>query len=128
DLLDFVDFFHWLYGAVGEESMRDREQLWLGALSVPLQLGLMILGLRLLRGTRFAELGLTPRRAGSNIAVGYAAWLFLTPLALAIQSLALAVTPPEWVREHPVGTLAQQPLAEWEWVMLFAAVVVLAPL
>jgi len=120
--------FHWLYGVPADPSTRGREQLWSLALALPLTMALIVFSLKLLRGTRLTELGVTPVRAGNNATVGYAQWLILTPLTLAIYLLALLVTPEEWRGEHSITQVAQQPLAVSEWVLFFAAAVVLAPM
>jgi membrane protease YdiL (CAAX protease family) len=120
--------FESLYGVQSDPSMRGREELWTFVMSTPLVLGLIILGLHQLRGTRLAELGLTPARAGNNFAIGYLLWLMITPAALVIYSFALFATPESWIEEHPISRAADQPLAISEWALLLIGTTVFAPL
>jgi membrane protease YdiL (CAAX protease family) len=121
-------FFDWLHGGPADKSRRGVEELWSMVLATPLELGLIILSLQQLRRTRLAELGITSIRASRNAALGYLLWLILTPLALAIYYVALQTTPKEWVEEHPIARVAEQPLAIPEWVLLLLVTVGLAPL
>jgi membrane protease YdiL (CAAX protease family) len=131
-------FFEWLYGTprsfdmvnanATDKALRSREELWSMVLATPLQLGLIILSLQQLRQVRLAELGITPVRAGNNAALGFVLWLIITPVALAIYYVALQATPKEWVEEHPIARVTEQPLAVSEWVLLLIATIVLAPL
>ena len=120
--------FDWLYGDPTNPSMRSREELLTFVVSTPLVLGLIILGLRQLHGTRLTELGLTPVRAGNNIAIGYLLWLMITPAALAIYSFALLATPDNWIEEHPINRAADQLLTVSEWALLLIGTTVFAPL
>src|SRR5262249_50864796 len=67
--------FDWLYGEDADKSMRVRTQLWSSSFAAPLVLALILLGLRQVRGTRPAELGLSPDRAAVNCRAGYGVWL-----------------------------------------------------
>jgi membrane protease YdiL (CAAX protease family) len=124
-------FFEWLYGVAADKAMREREICWSGLVAYPLTLGLIILGLRQFRMARISEMGLTAVRAAKNFAVGLAGWAILTPTALLILALAIVATPQEWhswVEEHPVSRLTQQTVTPVDWVVVFLAVVILAPL
>jgi membrane protease YdiL (CAAX protease family) len=121
-------FFYWLYEGEEGPAMRGREMLWTAPLAVPLVLGLVFLGLQLLRGTRMAEVGLSPVSAGVNVTLGYGLWLLLTPLVLVIHTVALQLTPGEWVEKHVLDQMAEQGMAISEWVLMLLLAVVLAPL
>jgi membrane protease YdiL (CAAX protease family) len=127
EALQNAGFFEWLYGPAADPATRERQLLWSIVLATPLVLGLIVLGLNQLRGTRLSELGITPGRIGNNIAIGYVLWLIITPAAYAIYYLALVVTPEEWVVDHPISKLAEQPLVVSEWLLLLVGSIVLAP-
>jgi membrane protease YdiL (CAAX protease family) len=127
-ILEGAGVFQWLYEEPSSPSIRDREQVWSAALGLAAALAVILFTFKLLRGARLAELGLTPVRAGNIFAIGFVQWLILTPLALTINELATLATPVEWQEEHLVSRIAQQPLWVSEWVMLFLAAVVFAPL
>jgi membrane protease YdiL (CAAX protease family) len=130
ETLKKAGLYDWLYPDVDEQSLKRRTFLWSSTLAPPLILGLIILGLQQLRGTRLVELGLTRARAAVNVCLGYLTWLLLTPLVLALMYLALYLvelvggTP----TEHPVSLATQQPLMLLEWLLMFASAVVLMPL
>jgi membrane protease YdiL (CAAX protease family) len=122
-------FFHWMYGDTGDSSVVDlRRELWLAAFAEPLIIALVCLNLRLLRGTRLAELGLTHVRMGVNIALGYLQWLILVPLTEIILVLAVIATPVELRQEQTFTQLGQQQLTGSEWLMMMIGAIVLAPL
>ncbi|HYV35942.1 MAG TPA: CPBP family intramembrane glutamic endopeptidase [Gemmataceae bacterium] len=122
-----AEVFEHLYGVDVDKAIRGRGQLLAVALASPLVIGLVILGLRQLRGTRLSEFGITPARAGANITVGFWLWLVVTPPALAIFFIAVLLTPEGYADEHFIGQLTEQQLAAWEWVLFFIVAVVLAP-
>ena len=127
-ILQEAGVFQWLYEVPASPSIRDREQVWSAVPGLAAALAVILFTFKKLRGARLAELGLTPVRAGNNAAVGYVQWLILTPLTLVINQLATLATPAEWQEEHVVSRVTQQPLWVSEWVMLFLAAVVFAPL
>jgi membrane protease YdiL (CAAX protease family) len=121
-------FFDRLYEGMNDTPTRERQWLWASLLAQPLALGLILLGLQQIRGTRLAELGLTFVRAGRNVAIGYVLWLIMLPLGEVIEAIAEWAMPQGWVDEHFVSIAAQHSLALAEWVVLFITAVVLAPL
>jgi membrane protease YdiL (CAAX protease family) len=126
--LQKAGFFESLYGAAVDLSTRARELLWSSTLAQLMALGLIVLGLRQMRGTRLAELGLSCSRAGVNIAVGFVLWLIFVPLMEAVQYLAFVATPQGWADEHALNIAGHQPLEISEWLLLITEAVVLAPL
>jgi membrane protease YdiL (CAAX protease family) len=122
-------FFDWLYGERVEPSTGEVDVLWLWSMLLlgPLALCASIVVLRRVTGARLAEMGLTPVRAGTNAAVGYAYWLVLTPLTLGLNFVAVLATPENWQELHSFTKLSQQDLAGSEWLLLIASATFLGP-
>jgi membrane protease YdiL (CAAX protease family) len=122
--------FEWLYANADEQTPDKRTFLWSSTLAPPLMLGLIILGLQQLRGTRLVELGLTRTRAAVNVCLGYVTWLMLTPpvYALMYGAAYLVELGGGAVTEHPVSEVTKQPLMVVEWLLMLASAVVLMPL
>lgn len=134
ELLKHVGFFNWLYGpgfgAAEGELVQVRRFLWGATFAFPFQLAGIVALLRVLSRTRLYQLGLTMGDAGRNLALGWLAWLLLTPPVLILNILvswAYAIwerAPPE---VHPLTRLTQgQPLGI-EWFLILLSSVVIAP-
>jgi membrane protease YdiL (CAAX protease family) len=122
--------FDWLYGEVRDSSTSSRQLLWSSSLATPLVVGLIVLSLQQLRGTRLAELGFTRTRIAANIRLGYGVWLFLAPAALALYYLVVVLIDASGgaINKHPLSEAGEQPLALVEWLLLGVSAAVLAPL
>jgi membrane protease YdiL (CAAX protease family) len=99
--------------------------LWLQTIALPIQITIIILGVRFATGTTLPQMGLTGDRTPSNLVVGYLGWLALAPLTYAVFMLAntLLVSNPQ---KHPlldIGDLA----GKREWIMFGIQAVVFAP-
>jgi membrane protease YdiL (CAAX protease family) len=119
----------WLYGEATEvlygegAPLKEAPELWAAALAAPFQVALIVGGLRLC-GARLYQLGLTTSRAVQNIVAGYLGWLVVTPVALALFALlTLWITP----QTHLVERLLHQQSIPVNWVLIFCATVVAAP-
>jgi membrane protease YdiL (CAAX protease family) len=107
-----------------------RTGLWTINLAFLLQLATVLLVLRGVSGTSPAELGLTNRQAGRNMALGLGLALIVTPLVVGLNILVVALwkyLDSSGVQEHPFTRLGQQSLLPVEWVLLVSAAVVVAP-
>jgi membrane protease YdiL (CAAX protease family) len=142
EVLHASGFYRWFYGpellraARGEgvdETARRLAQyrlaLWSGALAFVLQMASVLPGLYLLSGVRPAELGLTTRRLRHNVVAGLVGALILTPGALGLNLLVIALYHLAGVdvQEHPFAELGQLHLRPAEWVLLVVAATVFAP-
>jgi membrane protease YdiL (CAAX protease family) len=106
-----------------------RTSLWTINLAFLLQVATVLLVLYGVSGTSPAELGLTFRRAGRNMALGLGLALIVTPLVVGLNILVVALwkhLDSSGVQEHPFTRLGQQSLLPVEWVLLVSAAVVVA--
>lgn len=140
-VLDQLGWFRWFYGGDGlKETMQSggtkgqlasyRLGLWTGSLSAPLQVAIGVSWLRFSCGATFAEMGLTTRWLGRNVALGLLFAVIFAPGAYGLQALAILGMKALGADEqaHPFTQLGQQSLALVEWVLLIVSAVVLAPL
>lgn len=74
--------------------------------------------------TPAGRVGLGPARWRANLLVGCLAFLAMVPVVFGVYAVVLLKLP---AQEHAVQQLAKESLAEWEWLLLFVQVVVLAP-
>lgn len=100
--------------------------LWLPLLSLPLQLVLILAGLRQIRGAELYQLGLTGYRFGQNVVLGYLACLALAPLTYSV-SLALRSLEIPFER-HMLERVALGPLWPGEWILWLIGPLIAAPL
>jgi membrane protease YdiL (CAAX protease family) len=128
-LLEQLGFFGWIYGGASLE--RDQKTLWIGFFTVPLNIATVLAWMRLGRGIRFYQLGLTCHRGLENALLAIIAWLVTTPIVYLIGFLVdvgserLLHLPPD---KHPLFKLAaSRPMPAELAVIVFAAVVA-APL
>ncbi len=143
-----VGFYQWIYGESASSSLfstakqsaevdsnppdlslqRERERLWARVLAGPLVLAILWVGWTILRKNHPGQARSIEANLGSSLCVGYLAWLAVTPIALLVNELAIKVMPTELVDHHTVELLARQNLSQYEWIVLFIAVAVIAPL
>jgi membrane protease YdiL (CAAX protease family) len=104
--------------------------LWAMALAFPLQAFTIPFVLHAVSGTRPAQLGLTTRRLGRNLLLGFGGFLVLSPLVLAINDGAerlntsmLGGVP----QVHPLTLVAWSGPTPVEWALLVFSGVVAAP-
>jgi hypothetical protein len=104
--------------------------LWAMTLAFSLQVITIPFVLHALRGTRPAQLGLTTRRLGRNLLLGFGGFLVLSPLVLAINygaerlnTAVLGGVP----QVHPLTFIARSGPTPVEWVLLVFTGVVAAP-
>ncbi len=116
-LLDQFGFFQALYGSefpsppaandpktpLVEQAMHLRA-LWSGTIAVPGVIVLILLGLRYGTNASLAQIGLSRRRFGPNVIVGYIGWLVLTPIAFGVFMLAQSAVAPN-PQKHPLMDL-----------------------
>jgi membrane protease YdiL (CAAX protease family) len=107
-----------------------RKGLWLNAAAFPFQALTIPVLLYSLSRTRPYQLGLTTRRLGRDLFVGWIGALVLVPAVFAVYYLVLAVYR-TWgagpTEEHPLTQVAQFGLAPVEWGLLVLSAVVAAP-
>jgi membrane protease YdiL (CAAX protease family) len=123
--------------ATGQEHLRRQQQklawyrlaLWSGALAFFLQLAATLSLLYLFSGVRPRDLGLTTRRLRHNVVAGVVGALVLTPGALGLNLLAVALFRAAGgdTQEHPFAQLGQVHLHPAEWVLLVVAATLFAP-
>ena len=107
-----------------------RKGLWLNAAAFPFEALTIPVLLYSLSGTRPYQLGLTRRRLGRNLLVGFVGALVLVPCVFGVYYLVLVLyrtwgaAPTE---EHPLTQVAQFGLAPVEWGLLVVSAVVAAP-
>ncbi|HWY86236.1 MAG TPA: CPBP family glutamic-type intramembrane protease, partial [Gemmataceae bacterium] len=108
-----------------------RMALWASPLAVLLTLALVFWVLFQTSRTRPSHLGLTCARWRQNTALGYLAFLLLTPLILGfyfliqlLLSLAFDTSP----MEHPIKKLSEESLITPEWVLLMGEAILVASL
>jgi membrane protease YdiL (CAAX protease family) len=127
-LLDQLGFFGWMYG--GASPDRDQESLWIGLFSVPLNIATVLAWMRLGRGIRFYQLGLTCHRGLENALLATIAWFITTPLVYLLGFLAdfgsarLLHVPPD---KHPLFELATSGPMPAELAAIVFAAIVAAP-
>jgi membrane protease YdiL (CAAX protease family) len=110
--------------------MTIRLNLWATVLAFPFQAATIPFVLYAASRTRPAQLGLTTRRLGRNLLLGFAVFLVLAPLVLGINALVeilyrriLGGEP----QAHPLTLVATAGLTPAEWVLLVLSGVVTAP-
>jgi membrane protease YdiL (CAAX protease family) len=117
--------------ASGPTPDQIRLMLWGTCLALPLRLASAVVLVRAAGQTRLADLGLTLHRLGRNLLVGVIAALVLAPLVYAVNVPVerlverLSAAPPQ---QHPFTALARHGLSPAEWLGLFLAAAVAAPL
>lgn len=126
--LDGVGWFGWYYGDSSPSA--ERQSLWTTMLTGALQIPATLIWLRLSCGATLADLGLTTRRLGRNVAAGLLFALIFAPGTYGIHKLALLAMEALGVKEQPhmFTQLWQAGLRPEEWALLIGAAVVLAPL
>jgi membrane protease YdiL (CAAX protease family) len=107
-----------------------RKGLWLNAVAFPFQALTIPVLLYSLSGTRPYQLGLTRRRLGRNLLVGFIGALVLVPCVFGVYYLVILLyrawgTAP--AEEHPLTQVAQLGLSPVEWGLLVVSAVVAAP-
>ncbi len=124
--LNQLGFFTLLYGEEGSlPSQRERAALFVQALTVPVQVMLVLTGLAVLRGAWPARVGLGRGRFAQNVVAGYLTWLVVTPPALLLNALLGLLVKSQ---EHLFERISQLRLFEWEWGVIVFLAVVGAPL
>lgn len=131
DSLNRTTFFEWLYGpgfgTPGRGPMDStRRQLWQMAFAAPFQLASILLVLHRPSGTRPYQVGLTLNRMASNMVLGVACWLVLTP-----PLYTLLYVLDKWLaraEKHPIETLVQTERLPGEWTLVVLSTMILAPL
>jgi membrane protease YdiL (CAAX protease family) len=107
-----------------------RQGLWLNAFTFPFQALTIPVLLFSVSGTRPSQLGLTRRRLGQNLLVGFVGALVLVPCVFGVYYLVIALYH-SWgaapTEEHPLTQVAQFGLAPVEWGLLVLSAVVAAP-
>jgi membrane protease YdiL (CAAX protease family) len=107
-----------------------RKGLWLTNVAFPFEALTIPVLLYSLSGTRPYQLGLTGRRLGRNLFVGFIGSLVLIPIVFGVYYLVTVLyrswgtTPTE---EHPLTQVAQMGLTPVEWALLVGSAVVAAP-
>src|SRR5262249_47815016 len=107
-----------------------RKGLWLTNVAFPFEALTIPVLLYSLSGTRPYQLGLTRRRLGRNLFVGFIGSLVLIPVVFGVYYLVTVLyrswgtTPTE---EHPLTQVAQMGLTPVEWALLVGSAVVAAP-
>ncbi|HTU17561.1 MAG TPA: CPBP family intramembrane glutamic endopeptidase [Gemmataceae bacterium] len=120
---------HWYYGDDAGE-MQARLSLWSGILALPMQLLTIPLLFSAFSQTRLDQLGLTTRRFGRNVLLGLAGALLLAPPVFGINYFLryLYSQGGDHVERHVLEKIAQHSLFPTEWILLFFAAMVSAPL
>ncbi len=131
--LQSLGFYDWYYGpgATDRAGMATRLGLWMTALAFPLWVVGTVAFVRGSRLVTFADVGLTLRNLGRNVAWGVGTAILLAPLVLllnwgvaALFESVLHFGP----KEHPLTAAGQHGLFPAEWALLAFAVTVAAPL
>lgn len=128
ELLIRSGFYSWIYGptfpATGGHPLDSiRRTLWVSTFAVPAQIATILLLFYRVSDTRLYQLGLTWRRAGSNVVLGVLGWLVVTPpLYTLLAVLSKAQTP----EDHPLTRLSRERLPG-EWLLVVVSAVILVP-
>jgi membrane protease YdiL (CAAX protease family) len=143
--LEKSGFYRWRYGpelvAVARESSADVEpavqqvgrsrlRLWANLLAFPFQVATFLVLYFSLPGARPADIGLTSRAWGRNVAWGVRAGLVVIPLVFGVNALVVSLyrlTGASPGEEHPFTRLAAHGLGADEWVALLFSALVTAP-
>jgi membrane protease YdiL (CAAX protease family) len=131
-------FFEALYGPDFARQMDAAQQsepsikqaanlrgLWLQAIAIPIQMTIIILGVRFATGATLPQMGLTRDRTATNLFVGYLGWLALAPLTYAVFMSAIALLAPN-PQKHPLLDIGNY-TGMREWIVFGIQAVVLAP-
>jgi membrane protease YdiL (CAAX protease family) len=128
-VLEQLGFFGWMYGPAS--PAKDQESLWISLFCAPLNITTVLAWMRLGRGVRFYQLGLTSHRGVENVLLAIIAWLLTTPVVYVLGFLAdfgsarVLNVPPE---KHPLFELAASRPLSAELAAIVVAAVVAAPL
>jgi membrane protease YdiL (CAAX protease family) len=141
--LQAIEFYRWYYGpefvATAEAEDGDpavkrqaqqRMSLWPSVLAMPLQALTFPLLFAALSSTQPRQLGLTTRRLGPNVLVGFLGLIVLTPICFGVFWLVrylYARWGGEGVEKHLLELVAEQRLYAGEWVALFLTAMLAAP-
>jgi membrane protease YdiL (CAAX protease family) len=122
--------FDLLYPQDNKALLRGAAEFWTGTFAPPLIMGLIVLGLHQIRGTRPVEMGLTRARAGVNVRLGYLVWLLVTPVtyALLLASVELIQLGGGTPDQHPIEIAGRQALGPVEWLLMFVSALMTVPL
>jgi membrane protease YdiL (CAAX protease family) len=113
-ILDNVGFYQQLYGPEFPSPPAEKDpksplagqamhlrSLWSGTIAAPFIIALILLGLRYGAGASPAQVGLSRRRSGPNVVLGYLGWLILTPISFGVFILASSTIAPNPTK-HPL--------------------------
>jgi membrane protease YdiL (CAAX protease family) len=113
-MLTEAGFFQSLYGsdfptAVAPDKPESRQAshlraLWAQTLAAPLIVGLLMVGFHYGFKASSEQMGLSRKRLGAHIALGYVGWLIIAPLSFAAFALAIALLTPN-PDKHPLMDL-----------------------
>jgi membrane protease YdiL (CAAX protease family) len=120
----------WYYGDNAAE-MPARLSLWSGILALPLQVLTFPLLFSAFSRTRLDQLALTTQRFGRNVLMGFLGVLVLAPPVFAINYFLrylYSQTGEHGVEQHALERITQHSLFPGEWLLLFFAAMVSAPL
>ena len=131
-ILKSATFFEWFYGAATLEAdpfARERQGLWITAISAPFLVGSALTFLAVGVGVSLADLGLTTRNLGRNALAGLVFAFIFVPGSLGIQQLALMALERVGSEpvEHPFTRIGTTGLLPVEWGLLVFTAVVVAP-
>ena len=99
--------------------------LWVQTIALPIQVAIIILGMRFATGATLPQMGLTGDRTTSNLVVGYLGWLALAPLTYVVFMLAVALLAPN-PQKHPLLDLGDY-AGTREWIMFGIQAALFAP-
>src|SRR5262245_59747018 len=134
EVLRLSGFFRYQYAvdpSPDNELLMYRSALWVGVLSVPYIVVLVLATLWWISGTRPRRVGVWSWRWANNLSLGFFVWGILTPLVFAIHYGA------HYVHEsafgfprhlHPLEQIFREEAASVEWAMLVAQAIFMAPL
>ena len=146
--LDQFGFFSWLYGpeftsivdkpSQGNELERNRYTYWLTIWTVPLQIGGILLLLRLgnftcrlAEGAGFPPMGFSVHRPLENFALACLMWLAITPVVFGVNfgvNVSYFLLTNSLPESHPLTQLAQAGTSLMDGVLLGLLALVLAPI
>jgi membrane protease YdiL (CAAX protease family) len=107
-----------------------RRLVWTAVLAWPLQLAILLGGLRGISGTRFYQLGLFGKRLGKNLILGGLSLCALYPLIWMVNE-GLTRIWQHWVGPavpHPLARLGQAQPSALEWCLIAFSALVSAPI
>lgn len=113
-ILDGSGFYHVLYGPdfptgadpnkLEEKQASHLRALWSRTLAAPLIVFLLMMGIHQVFNATSEQMGVSRKRLGSNIALGYVGWLIIAPLSFVLFAAAIVLLTPN-PDKHPLMDL-----------------------